>query len=78
MLTYTHANSRFDGPITNLLLILSILVEVLLRVHAKRGKSLNDFKFGTAIGRFSSDGVASTAVKGFISKSDTKLAQFSR
>ena len=32
--------------------------------HAKRGKSLNDLKSGTSIGRFSSDGAASTAVKG--------------
>ena len=64
MLTYTPANSRFDGPKTNLLLILFILVEILLRVHAKRGKSLNDFKFGTSVSRFSSDGAARMAVKG--------------
>ena len=30
----------------------------------KRRKSLNDLKSGTSIGRFSSDGAASTAVKG--------------
>ena len=30
------------------------------------GKSLNDFKFGTSVGRFSSEGAASMAVKGLI------------
>ena len=39
-------------------------VEVLSRANAKSGKSLNDFKFGPSVGRFSSDGAASTAVKG--------------
>ena len=34
----------------------------------QRGKkSLNDFKFGTSVGRFLSDGTASTAVKGLLS-----------
>ena len=33
-------------------------------LFAKTGKSLNDFKFGTSVGRFSSDGAASTAMKG--------------
>ena len=28
----------FDGPVTNLLSVLSILIEVLSRTHAKRGK----------------------------------------
>ena len=28
------------------------------------GESLNDFKFGTSIGRFSSNGAEGTAVKG--------------
>ena len=35
--TYTLANSMFDGPITNLLLILSILMEVLPGTHAAGG-----------------------------------------
>ena len=35
-----------------------------LRSHAGRGKSLNDFKFGTFIGRFPSDDASSMAVKG--------------
>ena len=51
--SYKLANSIFDGPIITLLLILYILVEVLSHAHAKRGKSLNGFKFGTSIGRFS-------------------------
>ena len=58
------ANSIFDGHITNVLLTLCILVEVLLCVHAKRGKSLNGFIFGSSIGCFSSDGAASIALKG--------------
>ena len=64
MHTYTPANSVFDGPITDLLSVLCVLVEVLSRAHAKREKSLNGFKFGTSTGRFSSDVAASTAVKG--------------
>ena len=66
MHTYTLANSIFDGPITTLLSILCILVEVLSRAHAKKGKCRNDFKFGTFIGRFSSDDATSTAMKGLI------------
>ena len=58
------ANSIFDGPITNLLSVLWIWVEVLPRARAKWRKSLNDFKCGTSIGSFSSDGAACTAVKG--------------
>ena len=64
MHAYTPANSILDGPVTNLLSMLWILIEVLSRVYAKTGKSLNDFKFGTSLGRFSNDGPASTAVKG--------------
>ena len=56
------ANSTFDGPITDLLSVLCILIAVLSPAHAT-GKSLNDFKFGAFIGRFPSDGVASVAVK---------------
>ena len=64
MHTYTPANSIADGPITTLLSMLCILVGVLLRAHVKRGKCLNDFKFGTSIGpHFLSDGAASMAVK---------------
>ena len=64
MHTYTPADSISDGPVTNLFSILYILVEVLSRAHVKSGKTLNDYKFGTSIGRFSSAGAASTAVKG--------------
>ena len=32
------ANNIFDGPITNLLSVLCVLVEVLSRAHAKRGR----------------------------------------
>ena len=60
MHTYAPTNSIFDGPMTDLLSVLRILVDVHSRAHARRAKSLNDFKFG----RFSSDGAASTAVKG--------------
>ena len=56
----------FDGPITNLLSILCILIEFPSHAHAKRGKNLNDFKFGTSIGHFPSDRVASMAVKGLM------------
>ena len=65
MHTYTPANSIFDSPMRNLFSILCLLVEVLSRAHAKRGKSLNDFKFGVFIGCFSNDGAASMAMKGF-------------
>ena len=37
MHTYTPANSISDGPITNLLSILCILVEVFSRAHAGDG-----------------------------------------
>ena len=64
MHTYAPANSTFDGPITNLLSILGILIEILSRTHAKVEKGLNDVKFVTVIGRFQSDDVTSMAVKG--------------
>ena len=52
MRTHTNdASSIFDGPVTTLLSVLCILVDVLSRVHAKRGEVPNDFKFGTSIGR---------------------------
>ena len=37
--------------------MLCILVEVVSRALANRVKSLNDFKFGTSIGRFLSEAV---------------------
>ena len=80
MYTYTPANSIFEGPVTNPLLILSILIEVLSRTHAEKGKSLNDFKFGSCIGRFPSDDAASMTVKGLNgeSRSRTVISQPSR
>ena len=45
------------------------------------GKGFNDFKFGTFIGRFSSDGAANMAVKGliyiyiYINKQDEKATE---
>ena len=66
MLTYAPANSTFDGPVTNLLSVLCVLIEILSRADAKGEKGLNGFKFGTFVGRsVQSDGAAlSTAVKG--------------
>ena len=54
------------GPVTNLLSVLCILIEILSHTHAKgwEGGTLNNFKFGTFISRFQSDGVGSMAVKG--------------
>ena len=64
MPTFTPENSIFDGRITDLLSTLPILIETISRARAKGGKSLNNFKFGTFIGCFPSDHVASVAVKG--------------
>ena len=54
------------GPVTNLLSVLRILIEILSHTHAKgwEGGTLNNFKFGTFISRFQSDGMGSMAVKG--------------
>ena len=64
MRTFTPENSIFDGRITDLLSILPILIEIVSRAHAEGEKSLNNFKFGTFIGCFPSDDVASMALKG--------------
>ena len=66
MNTYTPANSIFGGPITNLLSILCILIQVLSLAHEKGRKSLNDFKFGTFAARFPSDTMANMVMKGLI------------
>ena len=50
------AYSTFDSAITNLFAILSILIEIFSRAHAKEENSLSDFSFGAA----------SMAVKGLI------------
>ena len=57
-------DSKFDNPTTNPLSILNILIEIFSRADAKWGKSLNDYKFGTFIGRFPYDGAESMAMKG--------------
>ena len=65
MCTYTPANGIFDGPVTNLLSIVCILIEILSCARAKGAeKDPNDFTVGTSIGCFQIDGVASMAVKG--------------
>ena len=68
MHTYKPANSILDGRITDLLSVLCILTD-LLRAHAKwgGGGSCNGFKFGTFIGHFLGDSMASMAVKGLMS-----------
>ena len=70
-------DSVFDDSVTNLLSTLCILIEVLSRAHAKGEKSLNDFKFGTFIGRFSSDGTPSMAVKGLKERSISPSREWS-
>ena len=59
VLRSTPANSIFDGPVTTLLLMLYVLVEVLSRASAKRGKGLTHLEFGTSVGRCLSDGAPS-------------------
>ena len=59
MLIYTPEKIIFDGSLTTLTDILSCAL-------AKMGKSRNDFKFSASVGRFPSDGAASTAVKGLM------------
>ena len=71
MRAYTPAASTFNCPITNLLTVLCILIQVLSRGLAiggekKKKKSLNDFKFGTFSGCFRHDGATNMAVKGLI------------
>ena len=61
------ANSIFDDLITNLLSAVWILIEILSRDHVKGTIiKINNLKFGTFIGNFGSDGMASMAVKGLI------------
>ena len=57
------ANNILDGPVTTLLSIQSILVLSPFMCSCEEGESLNDFKSGTSNGRFSTDDVASMAVK---------------
>ena len=50
--TFMPANSILDGPVTNLLSTLCILIEVLSCAHAKRRKGPINFKFGTLTDHF--------------------------
>lgn len=45
----------FDGPMTNQPSILCILIAIISHAHAKGGKSLSGFVFGTSDGCFPSD-----------------------
>ena len=63
---YSPENSMLDGPVTNLLSILCILLEILSPSHWKIGKSRNDFKFGSFVGRFPSNTLASMTMIGLI------------
>ena len=73
MHTYTPVNITVDGPIrkNNPLSTLCFLIEIFPRAHAKGKKRLNYLKFGTFIGRFPSDGMASMAVKVLIRQHKT-------
>ena len=50
------------------------MIEFLSRALAKGGKRLNDLKFGTFVGRFLSDLLASTAAKGLINEGLNEVA----
>ena len=51
--TDAPANSMFSGPVTHLLSVLCVLMELLSRASAKkRTKRLQGFKFRAFIGRF--------------------------
>jgi len=52
-----------DGPITNVISVPRILIEVLLHAHAEGRKGLVNFRFATFTGNFLSDGAVSVAVK---------------
>ena len=73
MHTYAPPNSVFEGPVTNRRSVLRILIKkIFSRAHLKGKKGRNDFKFGTFIDRFQSDGAASVAVKGLIAFTDLR------
>ena len=64
MHTYTPANSIFDGPTTNLLLILCVLIEVLLHAHVKGiFYFIIILSLALFIDCFSNDGMTSMDVK---------------
>ena len=75
VLAYTPVNSIFDDPTATLLSILCILIDILSCTPPKGNKGLSDFKFGTFICRFQSDGAASMAVKGLSTHDTTNKAK---
>ena len=50
------------------------MIEIFLRARAKGQKDVTDFKSGTFVGRFPSDGAASIAVKG-LNKSENVFVE---
>ena len=76
MHSYTPpANSILDGPVTNLLSIRTILIEVFSIAYAKREEKRPeiDFKFAAFIDCFRSDSAASIAAKGLIQPVEKNL-----
>ena len=63
MHTYTPATSILNGPIKKSLSVLGIVIKTFSHARVKGQTGLNGFTFGTFIGRFSSDGAESMAVK---------------
>ena len=66
MHTYTPADSIFDGPATYVLSVLHFDRNPVTCSCDGEKKDHNDFKLGTFIGRFQSDGAASMAAKGLM------------
>ena len=65
MHTHTPPNSISDDPVTNLLSLLCILIEILSRADVKGAKkALMVSNLAFFIGRFQTDPAASMAVKG--------------
>ena len=62
--TQAAVPSIFHNPITGLVSIQCILIEILSRAHRKEKKGLYDFRFSAFTGHFQSDGTESMAVKG--------------
>ena len=58
------ADSVFDGPTNKSTFNIEPFDRNLFTCSCEGGTGLSDFKFGTFIGGFPSDGVASMAVKG--------------
>ena len=79
MYTYTPANSISDGPITTVFnAVQFVKKKKSFYLSCERGERLNDFRFGTLIGRFRSDGAASMSVKGLRSTAKERLFRSSR